>query len=59
MQHTTPISSVASRTGTLPALAAIGLGLSILFCVAFLNGPSAAVHNSAHDTRHSLGFVCH
>lgn len=33
------------------------LGLSILFAAGFANAKS--IHDSAHDTRHSLGFACH
>lgn len=40
-----------------PALATIAFGLVVLFCVGFLQTP--AVHNGAHDTRHSNGFPCH
>ena len=40
-----------------PSLATIALGLTILFCVGFLQ--VSAVHNGAHDTRHANGFPCH
>jgi cobalt transporter subunit CbtB len=33
------------------------LGSIILFGAGFVN--AAAVHNAAHDTRHSQGFPCH
>ena len=33
------------------------LGSLMLFGAGFAN--SAAVHNAAHDTRHSQGFPCH
>ena len=50
-------TTVASRiTGALMALA---LGITIISAVGFLNGPSAAVHNAAHDTRHAFAFPCH
>ena len=50
-------TSVASRiTGAVMALA---LGISIISAVGFLQGPSAAVHNAAHDTRHAFAFPCH
>ena len=50
-------TSVASRiTGAVMALA---LGISIISAVGFLQGPNAAVHNAAHDTRHAFAFPCH
>lgn len=33
------------------------LGSIVLFGAGFVN--TAAVHNAAHDTRHSQGFPCH
>lgn len=33
------------------------LGLSLLFTAGFVQ--SAAMHDAAHDTRHSIGFPCH
>jgi len=33
------------------------LGLFILFGVGFAH--SEAIHNAAHDTRHSVAFPCH
>lgn len=47
----------ASVTLAVPALATIALGLMMLFCVGFLQ--VSAVHNGAHDTRHTNGFPCH
>jgi cobalt transporter subunit CbtB len=46
--------SLADR---LPALAVLGFGLVVLYCVGF-SAPSAA-HNATHDTRHANGFPCH
>jgi cobalt transporter subunit CbtB len=40
-----------------PALFAAVLGSFILFGVGFVD--AAAVHNVAHDTRHSVSFPCH
>ena len=40
-----------------PALAAALLGASILFVAGFA-GPEA-IHDAAHDSRHSLNFPCH
>ena len=33
------------------------LGLGFIFLVGF--APVSAVHNAAHDTRHSAAFPCH
>jgi cobalt transporter subunit CbtB len=32
-------------------------GLALLFTAGFANG--AAMHDTAHDTRHAIGFPCH
>ncbi len=45
------------RTGLLPAATAVALGFAILYVVGFA-GP-AAIHDAAHDARHSLNFPCH
>lgn len=47
--------STANRK--LAALLAVALGLVIVFGAGFV--PSEAVHNAAHDTRHSFAFPCH
>ena len=47
--------SAANRK--LAALFAAALGLVIVFAAGF--APSDAVHNAAHDTRHSFAFPCH
>ena len=41
----------------LQLMAAFALGATILFAAAFAQ--SSAVHNAAHDMRHSQGFPCH
>ena len=41
----------------LAALLAAALGLVIVFAAGL--APSEAVHNAAHDTRHSFSFPCH
>lgn len=38
-------------------VAAFVLGAVIMYAAGFVNTP--AVHNAAHDTRHSQGFPCH
>lgn len=53
-------SSTSSVTGTSQRSAAIGamlLGSVLLFVIGF--APMPAVHNAAHDTRHSAAFPCH
>jgi cobalt transporter subunit CbtB len=45
------------RTALWPAATAIALGFAILYVVGFA-GP-AAIHDAAHDARHSLNFPCH
>ena len=41
----------------LQIVGAVLLGTIILYGAGFIN--TAAVHNAAHDTRHSQGFPCH
>jgi cobalt transporter subunit CbtB len=48
---------IGRRVGALQALAAIALGFFVLGMVAF--SPIEAVHNAAHDVRHSNAFPCH
>ena len=45
------------RAGSSRPLLAAALGLVIVFAAGF--APSEAVHNAAHDTRHSFAFPCH
>lgn len=53
-----PASHVGVRSETLrAAIAAALLGLAMVWTVGF--APLSAVHNAAHDTRHSAGFPCH
>jgi cobalt transporter subunit CbtB len=47
--------SVSSRVAAGLALALIGMTLT--FVVGFSN--MAVAHNTAHDTRHAIGFPCH
>lgn len=47
--------SVSQRIAT--GLALVFVGLTLAFVVGF--SPMAAAHNSAHDTRHAIGFPCH
>lgn len=41
----------------LPFLMAAGLGIVLLYGAAFAQ--TEALHNAAHDGRHSAGFPCH
>ena len=50
-----PLSASISKP--LQIAAAVLLGTIILYGAGFVN--IAAVHNAAHDTRHSQGFPCH
>lgn len=54
-----PRSATVSTTVSRPLqlAAAFVLGGVIVYGVGFFN--TAAVHNAAHDTRHSQGFPCH
>jgi cobalt transporter subunit CbtB len=48
----------AARADTLVAIVAAGLlGLFLVWGIGF--APIEALHNAAHDTRHSLAFPCH
>ena len=47
----------AGTNRKLAAFFAAALGLVIVFAAGF--APSEAVHNAAHDTRHSFAFPCH
>jgi len=55
---------VTSKTSSLSArisstAVALSLGLVILFGVGFAQGSNGALHNAAHDTRHTMAFPCH
>ena len=53
----TGLQAVSDTRRLLPALAAVVLGVVVLFGVALAN--SDTIHNAAHDTRHSAAFPCH
>ncbi len=59
MRVTRPVAPVAtSATNTaLAAVAAILFGAFLIFGVGF--AAPAALHNAAHDGRHSFAFPCH
>lgn len=55
---TTGRTAPAARAGTIfQSLLAAALGVVLLAGVGFWQVD--AVHNAAHDTRHSAGFPCH
>lgn len=41
----------------LPSMLAVILGCTIVFAMGFAE--TSALHNAAHDGRHSAGFPCH
>jgi len=53
--HRRSLSTSISKP--LQLVGAVLLGTIILYGAGFVN--TAAVHNAAHDTRHSQGFPCH
>ena len=64
MQNQTTASSIerASRVSTkiakpLQLVSAFLLGAVVLYAAGFVS--TSAVHNAAHDMRHSQGFPCH
>jgi cobalt transporter subunit CbtB len=51
-------SASASTSQRLAAgLALLFIGLTLTFAVGLSN--MAVAHNTAHDTRHAIGFPCH
>ena len=58
MANTISISTSVLDTRRLYAgTGALLLGAALLFLAGF--APMPAVHNAAHDTRHSAAFPCH
>ena len=51
------IAAGTRATSVTQAMMAALLGLFLVWGVGF--SPIMAVHNAAHDTRHSSGFPCH
>lgn len=49
------VAPVAERVRA--AVFALLIGGGLLFLVGF--APTDAIHNAAHDTRHTLSFPCH
>jgi cobalt transporter subunit CbtB len=57
---TARISSTASASTSqrlAAGLALLFIGLTLTFAVGLSN--MAVAHNTAHDTRHAIGFPCH
>ena len=54
-RHTTAISTQSQRLAA--AIGAALLGAALVYLAGFSH--IAAVHNAAHDTRHSSAFPCH
>lgn len=55
---TTTTRQIARAEAGLGAiLVTLFLGAALLFTAGFAN--SAAIHNAAHDSRHSVSFPCH
>jgi len=48
---------VSPKDRALVGTLALFMGLGFIFLVGF--APVSAVHNAAHDTRHSAAFPCH
>lgn len=56
--HHAETSSVAlTPARAAPILASLMLGIFVIAGAGFVSVP--AVHNAAHDQRHSIGFPCH
>lgn len=51
------ISTLSVSQRLVAGLVCAVLGLGILYTVGFAD--MALAHNSAHDTRHAIGFPCH
>ncbi len=51
------VAAPARAQVVISALAVAALGITLLWGVGFSH--IEAVHNAAHDTRHSNGFPCH
>jgi cobalt transporter subunit CbtB len=54
---TVPAAPASRAVAVWPALTAVALGIALLYVVGF--AAPHAVHEAAHDTRHSMNFPCH
>ena len=50
-------SAALSKNRTVVGTLALLLGVGFIYLVGF--APVSAVHNAAHDARHSAAFPCH
>lgn len=50
-------ASIPLAERTKAAILALTIGVALIFLVGF--APTNAIHNAAHDTRHTLSFPCH
>ena len=57
VENTANLTATGRLTEAAPALFALLLGLFILYGVGFAH--PMALHNAAHDSRHSFAFPCH
>jgi cobalt transporter subunit CbtB len=53
----TSVAAITTTGNRTAALSAMLIGTALIFLVGF--APLSAVHNAAHDTRHSAAFPCH
>jgi len=53
----TSVASLSISQRLIAGMLALFLGLVLVGGVGFAS--DMAIHNGAHDTRHSLGFPCH
>lgn len=51
------VQPTAAADRRLAGILALALGVVIVFATGF--APSEAMHNAAHDTRHSAALPCH
>ena len=51
------VSSISAPKRLAAGLALLFIGLTLTFAVGLSN--MAVAHNTAHDTRHAIGFPCH
>jgi cobalt transporter subunit CbtB len=52
-----PAATRSRSQGLLVTLGALLMGFSLVYFAGFSH--IEAIHNAAHDTRHSAGFPCH
>ncbi|MBN9309543.1 MAG: CbtB-domain containing protein [Devosia sp.] len=55
--HTATVASLSVSQRVIAGVLALFLGLVLVGGVGFAS--DMAIHNGAHDMRHSLGFPCH